>query len=54
LSDDGDSKKLKKYVEQMALGKVDVYNRTEFFNKHMNEGANKLARTERRSLTHSI
>lgn len=53
LSDDGDSKRLKNYVEQMSLGKIDVYNRTEFFEKHMNEGVNKLARSERRSLTHS-
>lgn len=53
LSDDGDSKELKKCVEQMALGKVDVYNRAEFFDKHMNEGINKIARTEKRSLTHT-
>lgn len=54
LSDDGDSKKLKRYVEQMSLGKVDIYNRTEFFDKHMSAGATKLARAEKRSLTHSI
>ena len=53
LSDDGDSKELKKHVEQMALGKIDVYNRTEFFDKHMNEGINKIARNEKRSLTHT-
>ena len=53
LSDDGDSKELKKHVEQMALGKIDVYNRTDFFDKHMNEGINKIARNEKRSLTHT-
>lgn len=53
LSDDSDSKRLKKYIDQMSLGKVAVYNRTEFFDKHMNEGTIRLVRSERKSLTHS-
>lgn len=54
LSDDGDSKRLKMYIDQMAIGKIDVYNRKEFFEKHMQEGMNKLKRPERRALTHSL
>lgn len=53
LSDDGDSKALKAYVEQKAIGKINVYNREEFIQKHMEEGITKLSRTNKRSLTHA-
>lgn len=53
LSDDGDSKALKAHVERMSLGKIEVFNREEFVNKHMLEGETKLSRPEKRSLAHS-
>lgn len=52
LSDDGDSKKIQSYVIRKSLGKIDVYNRTELIDKHLNEGITKFRRVERKSLTH--
>lgn len=54
LSDDGDSKVLKAHVDRMAIGKINVFNRDEFIQKHMLEGETKLSRMEKRSLTHSL
>ena len=54
LSDDGDSKALKKIIETQMLGSIEVYNRKEFFDKHLSEGETKLGRKERRSLTHVL
>lgn len=53
LSDDGDSKKLKRHVGLKSLGKIDVYNREEFLDKHIREGTTRISRDERRSLAHS-
>ena len=53
LSDDGDSKALKAHVDRMAIGKITVFNRDEFIQKHMLEGETKLSRAEKRSLTHT-
>lgn len=53
LSDDGDSKRLKQQVKRVALDTVDVYNRKEFFEKHMEEGQTKLVRHTKRALTHT-
>lgn len=54
LSDDSDSKVLKTHVDRMAIGKINVFNRNEFIQKHMLEGETKLSRMEKRSLTHSL
>lgn len=54
LSDDKDSKALKRYVERSSIGKVDVYNREEFINKHMQEGITKINRKARQALAHSV
>lgn len=54
LSDDGDSKALKRIVENQTMGKIEVYNRQEFFDKHLSEGETRIERKERRSLTHSV
>ena len=54
LSDDNDSKRLKAYIDRMAIGNINVLNRNEFIQKHMLEGENKLSRAEKRSLTHAI
>lgn len=54
LSDDGDSKVLKAHVERMSIGKINVFNREEFVQKHMLEGESKLSRKEMRSLAHAL
>lgn len=52
LSDDGDSKWLKTYIEQKSIGKVEVYNRRELLDKHMKEGNTSISRDIRHSLSH--
>ena len=52
LSDDNDSKKIGRLIEQKSLGKVIIYNRREFFEKHSIEGNTFIKKEHRRSLTH--
>lgn len=53
LSDDGDSKILQNHIARMSIGKIEVYSRDEFINKHLQDGVTKLNRKERQALTHS-
>lgn len=52
LSDDGDSKYLKKIIEDKGFGKIEVYNRKEFFDKHTQEAEIAIPRKERNKMTH--
>lgn len=52
LSDDGDAKHLRQIIDKKSLGSVEVYNRSELVDKHMQEGATPLNREVRRALTH--
>ena len=54
LSDDLGSKFLATHIHQKFNFKITVYNRKEFFKKHMNEGITKLSKKERRALTHAL
>ncbi len=54
LSDDNDSKKLKKIIEQKNLGKINVYNRKELMETYRSSGGNSVSRTDLRRLAHSI
>lgn len=53
LSDDGDSKYLKNYIESNSLGDVKVYNRDDYFKIYQELGKTKIPRPVRRSLTHA-
>ena len=52
LSDDGDSKYLKKYIEANSLGDVKVYNRDEYFKLYQDSGNANIPRKARKALTH--
>ena len=54
LSDDWDSKRLKRYIDRIALGSIEVYNRQELVSKHIEEAEKSLPRSDRQSLTHGI
>ena len=53
LSDDGDSKTLQNFVEDQSIGKINVYNRKELVEAHLEQGETKLLRKDRQSLAHS-
>lgn len=53
LSDDGDAKTLKRNLDRALVDKINVYSRQEFMDKFMAEGKIKLARSDRKALTHS-
>ena len=53
LSDDGDSKVLQNLIKDKALGNVNVYNRRELVDVHLEQGKTKIPRKERQSLAHS-
>ena len=52
LSDDNDSKKLKLLIEKKSLGSIEVYNRAELIDKHLDKGKTNISRAIRRSLAH--
>lgn len=52
LSDDDDSKKLKKIVKQKFATNIKIYNRKELIDKHESEGKTTINRNTRRSLAH--
>lgn len=54
LSDDNDSKHLRRIIEQNMLGVIEVYSREEFFEHHSKNSSVRIPRKVRRSLTHSI
>lgn len=54
LSDDKDSKNLKKFIDEKCMGQVSVLNRGEFFEKYIQEGGQNIPRSERRQLTHEF
>lgn len=53
LSDDGHSKQLGVYIKTELNGTVDVYNRNELIDKHLDEAAVGLNRRQRQALTHT-
>ena len=52
LSDDRDSKVIQEYAIRKSLGRVNVLNRNDFFEKYISEGNTNISRKERRSLMH--
>ena len=54
LSDDGDSKYLKEYIERNSLGDVKVYNREEYFDLLKSQSGVEISRSAVRALTHVI
>lgn len=52
LSDDGDARRLKSFIERKSMGSISIYNRSELVDRHMQEGITKIPRLERKSLTH--
>lgn len=52
LSDDGHSKHLQKILNSNAIGVIEVYNRKELIDKHMQEGKTSIPRGKRRKITH--
>jgi len=54
LSDDGDSKILREKLRDDSIATIDVYDRKELVEKHLQEGETIIPRTERRQLAHSL
>lgn len=52
LSDDGDAKKLKEYIEKNFIGTIDIYNRKQMFEKYKESGGSAISRTERNRMCH--
>lgn len=53
LSDDDDSKYLKRVIEEKNLGQIIVYNREELLRKHTEEAETPIPRKERNRMSHS-
>ena len=52
LSDDGDARKLKEYIEKNLIGKIEIYNRKQMFEKYKELGGSEISRTERNKMSH--
>ena len=54
LSDDGHSKHLQKILKDNTTNSIEVYNRQELVEKHLQEGENTIPRDKRRKIIHSL
>lgn len=52
LSDDGHSKVLQRILTNNSIGEIEVYNRKELVDKHIQEGKTRIPRDKRRQIAH--